>query len=93
VPTAHDPAAVNQEDEMTLQALHAQHRELGIVLARLESARARLLLPAPESWHGVARHAYDAAFDGIVMTCEAGIAAVRSARSRTATAIGWLHHG
>ncbi len=78
---------------MTLQALHVQHRELGIVLARLESARARLLPSAPESWHGAARHAYDAAFDGIVMTCEAGIAAVSSARNRTANAIGRLHHG
>lgn len=78
---------------MTMQALREQHRELGIVLARLEAARARTMLPAPESWRGTARHAYDAAFDGIVMTTEAGIAAVRSARSRTAVAIGWMQRG
>lgn len=78
---------------MTLQALREQHRELGIVLERLESARARLLPPVPESWRGAARHAYDAAFDGIVMTSEAGLAAVRSARSRTAVAIGWMQRG
>jgi hypothetical protein len=84
---------VSPEDEMTVRALQEQHRELGIVLARLESARTRLLPPAPESWRGAARHAYDAAFDGIIMTSEAGLAAVRSARSRTATAIAWMQRG
>ena len=78
---------------MTLQALQAQHRELGIVLDRLESARIRLLPPAPDSWLGAARHAYDSALDGLVMTTEAGLAAVRSARQRTETAIAWMHRG
>jgi hypothetical protein len=78
---------------MTLQALQTQYRELGIVLDRLESARIRLLPPAPQSWLGAARHAYDAALDGVVTTTEAGLAAVRSARQRTATAIGWMQRG
>jgi hypothetical protein len=78
---------------MTLQALQTQYRELGIVLERLESARVRLMPPAPPTWLGATRHAYDAALDGLVMTTEAGLAAVRSARQRTETAIGWMHRG
>ncbi len=90
---ARNTVLVTLEDAMTLEALQMQHRELGIVLAQLESARAQLMLPPPESWLGAARHAYESAFDGIVMTMEAGLAAVRSARERTATAIAWMPHG
>jgi hypothetical protein len=45
-------------------------------------------VPPPATfWRGAARHAFDAAIDGLALTLEAAIAAVESARDRTSTAI------
>jgi len=70
-----------------LYALETQERQLDVVLMRLEAAR-RDLVPAPANfWRGSARHTYDAGIDALRGTVDAGFAAVRSARYRTAIAV------
>lgn len=78
------------QDAPVVAALESQYRELTIVLGALESARTDLIPPPAGFWRGVARHAFDAAMDGLVTTMDAGIAAVRSARDRTGNAIAWM---
>ena len=76
-----------QQNAAVLAALETQLRELATVLARLERAR-RDLVPGPANfWRGTARLAYDAAMDGIGLSVDAGVAAVRSARDRTGDAV------
>ena len=81
------------EDARNLSALQRQHSELAVVLARLESARQRYVLPPPESWWGPARRAYDLAFDGLIRTLDAGVERVREATLQTAAAIDRLQRG
>lgn len=78
------------EDAWNLSALRRQHAELGAVLARLESARGRYVLPPPDSWWGPARRGYDIAFDGLIRTLDAGVERVREALLQTAAAIDGL---
>lgn len=84
---------MSPDDAFTLNALQLQYRELGIVLARLESARERYAPPPPASWVGAARHAYAAALDALLATLDAGIAACRSAYQQTGLAIAMLNRG
>jgi hypothetical protein len=74
-------------DAAALAALERQRSELTHVLSRLRRAQRELVPPPATFWRGTARHAYDAAIDGVALTVEASIAAVESARDRTATAI------
>lgn len=78
------------EDAPIIAALQTQHRELTVLLARLTRARAELVPPPATFWRGTARHAYDAALDGLDRAVEVGIAAVGSAREHTHTAITQL---
>jgi len=75
------------QDAAMLAALERQHRDLSIVLARLERARRDLIPPPATFWRGTARHAYDAALDGLARTVDAGVAAVRASRDHTQAAI------
>ena len=77
-------------DVAMLVTLEAQLRELTVMLGRLESARHTLVPPPASSWRGTARHAYDAAMDGLATTVDAGIFALRSARDRTSSAVSVL---
>lgn len=75
------------DDAALLSTLESQARQLSAVLRRLEAAR-RDLVPGPANfWRGSARHAYDTAVENIGTTVDAGVAAVRSAHSRTVSAI------
>lgn len=78
------------EDAAVLAALETQHHELTTLLSRLTRARTELVPPPAIFWRGTARHAYDSALDGLGLTVDAGIAAVRSARDNTHTAITQL---
>jgi len=92
----HQAADVDAADPLravTLHALQVQRRELDQQLRRLERARRDLVPPAPDSWRGAARYAYDAAYSAVVQQLEAGAGALRSARQRTDSAILWLSHG
>lgn len=78
------------QDAATIAALETQLRQLTALLARLERAR-RDLIPGPATfWRGVARHAYDAAIDSLLTTIDAGIAALRSARDRSSSALAGM---
>jgi hypothetical protein len=80
------------QDAVIIVALETQQRELEVVLRRLESA-GHHLVPGPAGfWRGSARHAYDAAMDGLSRSVDAGIAAVRSARNHTAATVASLVH-
>lgn len=70
-----------------LAALETQSSELSAVLARLEAARSTLIPVAGSFWRGAARLAAQSAIDALTTTVDAGIAAVRSARDRTDSAI------
>ncbi len=75
------------QDAPLLAALETQLRDLATVLQRLEAAR-RDLVPGPaDFWRGSARHAYDTAIETIGTTVDAGVAALRSARDRTGSAV------
>ena len=80
---------INPEQAAVLAALETQARQLTAVLGRLETSRTTLL-SSITSWHGVARHAYQSAVDALIGTIDMGIAAVRSARDRTESAIGGM---
>lgn len=83
-------------DVATIQALEAQLRELTMALARLETARRTLAPIVGESigWRGAARRMYDEALGRLESDVEAGIAAVRVARDRTAGALAHVSaHG
>ena len=75
------------QDAPLLAALETQHRELAVLLVRLQRARSDVLPPPATHWRGSARHAYDSALDALGLTMDAGIAAARSARDRTRLAI------
>jgi hypothetical protein len=81
---------VRPQDAPALAALESQSRELTIVLGRLETARSTLIPSSATFWQGAARHAYDAAIEGVVRTVDLGIAAVRAARDHTNAAIAGL---
>jgi hypothetical protein len=71
-------------------ALEMQQRQLELVLMRLEVARRDLIPPPAAFWRGSARHTYDAGIDALRGTVDAAVAAVASARNRTAVAIAEL---
>lgn len=79
----------NPEEAAVLAALETQSRQLTAVLVRLEASRTTLL-SSITTWQGVARHAYQSAVDALIGTVDMGIAAVRSARDRTDSAIGGM---
>jgi hypothetical protein len=71
------------QDEPMIAALSSQYDQLALLMTRLESARVELI-PGPAGfWKGTARHAYDAAIDGLASTVDAGIAALQSAAGHT----------
>ncbi len=74
-------------DAVLLAALETQYRRLDEIASRLELARATLLPQDATFWLGSARLAYDSAMSALATTVDAGIAALRSARDLTGTAI------
>jgi hypothetical protein len=91
VSEARHGCGVNQAmDAAALAALETQQRELSYVLMRLQLARRELVPPPATFWRGTARHAYDAAMDGLGLTADAAIAGVTAARDRTAAAIATM---
>ena len=77
-------------DAVVIAALEAQSSELSVVLARLEAARSTLIPDPGAFWQGAARLAAQSATDALTTTVDAGIAAVRSALSRTEAGIAGL---
>lgn len=75
------------QDAALLAALEAQALQLTAVLQRLQVAKRDLVPPPANFWRGSARQAYDTAVETIGTTMDAGVAAVRSARDRTSSAV------
>lgn len=78
------------QDAALLGALEAQARQLTSALHRLEAARRDLVPESANFWRGSARQAYDAAVENLGTTADAGIAALRSARDRTRSAVAMV---
>lgn len=70
------------QDAALLAALYAQYAQLDELLARLESCRAAYLPTPATFWRGAARHAYDVALSGVVMTSDAACSTLREARDQ-----------